>query len=169
MKIKHAITAICVAMFSFCATAQNCQYEKEFTDDNTGKKVKITVQVVLARLNNNPLYFKAQSIGDDRRFLKMRYYKYNDFYFRDDREVILFLTNGEQVVLNPRVNPNESKESKLQTISSMVIYPLTEEQFSKLRNHPVKNFRYYVATGFVDLPIKDNKQDQLMKILKCID
>lgn len=51
-----------------------CQYEKNVIDAITESQIKITQPVTVAKLNNNPLYFKAQSIGSKYRFLKMRYY-----------------------------------------------------------------------------------------------
>jgi hypothetical protein len=149
--------------------AQDCQYEKNEIDAVTEVPVKLTVPVVLTRLNNNPLYFKAQSIGS-LRFLKMRYYKYNDFYIQEDREIAFKLSNGEEVVLYPRVVPVDTTAmDDFITISSLLVYRLNNDQFEKLKNYPVTSFRYYVVSGFIDVDIKTSRQTRLIEILKCIE
>ena len=76
-KIRFAIAAAVLLVGAQAVSAQSCQFEKNAIDAITETQVKVTQPVTVAKLNNNPLYFKAQSIGSKYRFLKMRYYKYN--------------------------------------------------------------------------------------------
>lgn len=146
-----------------------CQYEKNVIDAITESQIKITQPVTVAKLNNNPLYFKAQSIGSKYRFLKMRYYKYNGFSINESREISLRLTNNEEIVIYPRHAAGDTIKSNVETVSSMLIYPINAEQYEKLKRYPVKIFKYFVTTGFIEVPIKENKQTKIMDILNCID
>jgi hypothetical protein len=51
----------------------------------------------------------------------------------------------------------------------MLIYPISAEQYEKLKRYPVTTFKYFVTTGFIEVPIKENKQTKIMGILNCID
>jgi hypothetical protein len=169
---KKVILVFCLFitwLFPNHLKSQDCEYEKNEIDAVTEVNIKLTIPVVLARLNNNPLYFKAQSIGKHK-FLKMRYYKYNDFYIQEDREIAFKLTNGEEVTLFPRPTPVDTTSmSDFVTISSLLIYRLDADQFEKLKTYPVTTFKYYLVSGFIEMDIKDSRQIRLMEILKCIE
>lgn len=172
MHTMHKFLMAFIFAFLLGGTVQvysQCQYEKNAIDAITESQIKITHPVTIAKLNNNPLYFKAQSIGSKYRFLKMRYYKYNGFSINEAREISLRLTNNEEIVIYPRHAAGDTIKTNVETVSSMLIYPINAEQYEKLRRYPVKTFKYFVATGFVEVPIKENKQTKIMDILNCID
>ena len=166
--ILRVVLATVMSVGSCCVNAQ-CQFEKNVVDAITENQIKVTQPVALAKLNNNPLYFKAQSIGSKYRFLKMRYYKYNEFSINEDREISLRLTNNEEIVVYPRHSASDTVKTNVETVSALLIYPINAEQYEKLKRYPVKTFKYFVATGFIDVPIKENKQTKIMEILNCID
>lgn len=169
-KVKNVLV-VAVAVVLSCTTiaAQNCNYEKNIIDPITETPVKITQPITLAKLNNNPLYFKAQSIGIKYRFLKMRYYRYNGFSINEEREIAFRLNTDEEIVLHPRRTAADTIKSNVEKVSSMLVYPITAEQYEKLRRYPVTVFKYYITTGFVEIPIKENRQTKIIDILNCID
>jgi hypothetical protein len=165
------ISFICLSIWlpSNKLMSQDCEYEKNEIDAVTEVQIKLTVPVVLTRLNNNPLYFKAQSIGTYK-FLKMRYYKYNDFYIQEDREIAFKLSNGEEVTLFPRPMPVDTTSmNDFVTTSSLLVYKLSSEQYEKLKSYPVTIFKYYLTSGFIEVDIKESRQTRLIEILKCIE
>ncbi len=168
-RIYKVIVAAAFAIGTQAVSAQNCQFEKNAIDAITETQVKVTQPVTVAKLNNNPLYFKAQSIGSKYRFLKMRYYKYNNFSIDESREISLRLTNNEEIVIYPRHAAGDTIRSTVESSSAMLIYPINAEQYEKLKRYPVKTFKYFVTTGFIEVPIKENKQTKIMGILNCID
>lgn len=152
----------------FGADAQ-CQFEKNVIDAITENQIKVTQPVTLTKLNNNPLYFKAQSIGSKYRFLKMRYYKYNDFSINETREISFRLTTNEEIVVYPRHAAGDTIKTNVETVSAMLVYSISAEQYEKLRRYPVKTFKYFVSTGFIEVPVKEKQQTKIMDILNCID
>ena len=168
-KIRFAIAAAVLLVGTQVVNAQSCQFEKNAIDAITETQVKVTQPVTVAKLNNNPLYFKAQSIGSKYRFLKMRYYKYNNFSIDESREISLRLTTNEEIVIYPRHAAGDTIRSTVESSSAMLIYPISAEQYEKLKRHPVTTFKYFVTTGFIEVPIKENKQTKIMGILNCID
>lgn len=168
-KFRFAIAAAVLLVGAQAVSAQSCQFEKNAIDAITETQVKVTQPVTVAKLNNNPLYFKAQSIGSKYRFLKMRYYKYNNFSIDESREISLRLTTNEEIVIYPRHAAGDTIRSTVESSSAMLIYPISAEQYEKLKRYPVTTFKYFVTTGFVEVPIKENKQTKIMGILNCID
>ncbi|MBR4620835.1 MAG: hypothetical protein IKO46_07605 [Salinivirgaceae bacterium] len=168
-KIRFAIAAVVLLVGTQAVNAQSCQFEKNAIDAITETQVKVTQPVTVAKLNNNPLYFKAQSIGSKYRFLKMRYYKYNNFSIDESREISLRLTTNEEIVIYPRHAAGDTIRSTVESSSAMLIYPISAEQYEKLKRYPVTTFKYFVTTGFIEVPIKENKQTKIMGILNCID
>ena len=173
MHISRKICLVMSVMALLAVTqkvnAQSCQFEKNSIDAITESSIKVTQPVTVAKLNNNPLYFKAQSIGSKYRFLKMRYYKYNNFSIDESREISLRLTTNEEIVIYPRHAAGDTIRSTVESSSAMLIYPISAEQYEKLKRYPVTTFKYFVSTGFIEVPIKENKQDKIMGILNCID
>ena len=168
-KIRFAIAAAVLLVGAQAVSAQSCQFEKNAIDAITETQVKVTQPVTVAKLNNNPLYFKAQSIGSKYRFLKMRYYKYNNFSIDESREISLRLTTNEEIVIYPRHAAGDTIRSTVESSSAMLIYPISAEQYEKLKRYPVTTFKYFVTTGFIEVPIKEKQQAKIMDILNCID
>ena len=168
-RIYKVIVAVTFAIGAQAVSAQSCQFEKNAIDAITETQVKVTQPVTVAKLNNNPLYFKAQSVGSKYRFLKMRYYKYNNFSIDESREISLRLTTNEEIVIYPRHAAGDTIRSTVESSSAMLIYPISAEQYEKLKRYPVTTFKYFVSTGFIEVPIKENKQTKIMGILNCID
>ena len=94
--------------------AQSCHYEKNVIDALTEVPVRVTQPVTIGKLNNNPLYFKAQSVGIRYRFLKMKYYRYEGFSINEQREIAFRLSTNEEIVIQPRINPADTVEHEYQ-------------------------------------------------------
>lgn len=148
---------------------KKCKYEENEIDALTELKILRTIPVSICRVNGQPLYFKAQSIGD-RKYLKLRYYRYNGFKIRDNTDLIFTLPNKSIVTLHPRVVKKDTtrQESSFMTVSSMIIYRLTAEQYKTLTTYPVTSVKYFVNTGFITKSIKEKRQNRIQKILKCV-
>jgi len=154
---------------SFNAFGQKCNYEKNEMDALTELMVKRTQPILLTRINGQPLYAKAQSIGPNK-YLKLLFYTFNDFSFQEDREVGFVLSNKEELMLYPRVMPVDStKMDDITTVNSLLIYKLTDNQYEKLTQYPVLKFKYFLATGFVEEPIKSSNQGIVIEILRCVE
>lgn len=159
-----------IALFiSSSLYSQKCSYEKNEIDALTELPVKRTTPELLCRISGQPLYAKGQSIGDNK-YLKLLFYTFNNFTFQEDREVGFILSNNEELMVYPRHMPVDSaKMDQLTNVNSLLVYKLTSEQFELLKVYPVKKFKYFVATGFIEEPITSKKQNAVINVLKCIE
>lgn len=149
--------------------AQKCQFEKNEVDGLTEMTIKRTTQQLLLRVNNDPVYFKAQCIGNNR-YLKMYYFTHGNFSFREEREIKLVTTLKHEVVLFPReATTDNSKVKDLYNVRSMIVYKLSAEQYQLLTENGILTFKYFVATGWNEKSIKPAKQGTLQKILRCVE
>jgi hypothetical protein len=166
---------LAVLVFMFCAVvslplmAQKCNFEKNEIDALTELVVKRTPPELLVRIKGQPLYAKAQCIGTHK-YLKLLFYKYNDFTFREQREVGFVLSNEEEVILYPRQMPADStKMDQLVEANSLLIYKLNDDQYQNLLQYPIVKFKYYLVSGFVEVPVKSSKQGKVMDVLRCLE
>lgn len=149
--------------------AQKCNYEKNEVDALTELTIKRTEPEFLCRISGQPLYAKAQCIGKNK-YLKLVFYRFNDFMFDEDREVSFILSNHDELIVYPRAMPVDSaKMDDLTNVNSLLIYKLTEEQYKTLTVYPVTKFRYFVSTGFVEVPITSKRQHAVIDVLKCVE
>ena len=164
---------ILIIIFLFVSVSvfsqKKCKYEKNEIDALTELRIVRTLPVSICRVNGQPFYFKAQAIGD-RKYLKLKYFRYNSFKIKDNTDLIFSLSNNSTVTLTPRKVKRDTtvQESNFMTVSSMIIYRLTDGQYKKLIKYPITDVKYFVTTGFITKSIKGNQQDKIQKILRCI-
>lgn len=165
---KLGLSIIFMIIFSG-VSAQKCNYEKNEIDALTELVVKRTEPQLLCRINGQPLFAKAQCIGTNK-YLKLVFYKFNDYSFQEDREVGFRLSNNEELLIYPRVMPvDSSKMDDLANVNSLLVYKLTSEQYEQLKIYPVKKFKYFVTSGFIEETIAEKRQHTIINVLKCID
>ena len=167
--ISYLIFFFIVTSFSVKVKAQKCGFEKNEIDALTELVVKRTAPSMLLRIEGQPLYVKAQCIGTNK-YLKIVFYRYNDFSFQENREVGFLLSNKEDLLLYPRqMSVDSAKMDNVINVSSLLIYKLSDNQYQKLTQFPVIKFKYYLTTGFVEVPIKTKKQGKVMEVLRCVE
>jgi len=166
---KYLIITFLLFLAFYSSFAQKCQYERDEIDGITNAVVKITIPEVLCRLNNQPLYVKAQCIGV-MKYLKIRYYRNSDFYIVENKEISFTLLNDEVVTLFPRPMPVDSSNTDgFVTVSSLLVYKLDADQYKKLSTNPITKFKYYLSSGFVEEEIKGSRQNRIMELLRCVE
>lgn len=169
---KTTLAVLLVILFTVVclpSVAQKCNFEKNEIDALTELLVKRTGPTLLLRINGQPLYAKAQCIGTHK-YLKLLFYKYNDFTFQEQREVGFVLSNQEEVLLYPRQMPVDStKMDQIVDANSLLIYKLTDQQYQNLMQYPIVKFKYYLVSGFVEVPVKSSKQGKVMEVLRCLE
>ena len=149
--------------------AQKCNYEKNEIDALTEFAVKRTAPEMLLRISGQPLYVKAQCIGPNK-YLKIVFLKYNEFSFKEDREIGLILSNNQELVLYPRLSSVDStKMDDGANATSLLIYKLSGDQYQTLTQTSVTKFKYFVSEGFIEGTIKSSKQNKIMEVLKCVE
>lgn len=171
INFKIILFFICYLFFSSQQTiqAQKCNLEKDEIDALTELAVKRTAPEMLLRINGQPLYVKAQCIGSNK-YLKILFLKYNDFSFKEDREVGIIMSDNEELILYPRQRSvDSSKIDDRRNATSLLIYKLSDMQYKILTQNSVVKFKYFVGTGFVEESIKSSNQDKIMKVLKCVE
>lgn len=162
------ILLITLSSFSICK-AQKCKLEKNEVDALTELAIKRTSQELVMRINNEPIYFKAQSIGNNK-YLKLIYFTYGNFTFNEEREIRLITTLNDEVTLFPRITPKDTtKTDDLYNVRSILIYKLSSDQYATLTANGITGFKYFVTTGWVEQHIKASKQGTLQHILKCVE
>ncbi|MBE9469024.1 MAG: hypothetical protein IMY72_11995 [Bacteroidetes bacterium] len=167
---KNSLIIILIFISISAFSQKKCKYEKNAIDALTELRIIRTVPVSICRVNGQPFYFKAQTIGD-RKYLKLKYFRYNDFKIKDNTELTFTLSNYTNITLTPRKVKKDTteQESNFMTVSSMIIYQLTDEQYKTLIKYPITSVKYFIDTGFITKSIKENKQNKIQKILKCIE
>ncbi|MCK5822884.1 MAG: hypothetical protein KAG95_02710 [Bacteroidales bacterium] len=169
--IKNTFIIILFFISTFAFSQKKCKYEKNEIDALTDLRIIRTIPVSICRVNGQPFYFKAQTIGN-RKYLKLKYFRYNNYKIKDNSELIFTLPNYRTVTLKPRtVKKDTTKEenSNFMSVSSMIIYRLTNEQYKTLVENPVTNVKYFIDVGFINKAIKENKQNKIQDILKCVE
>ncbi|RLD63781.1 MAG: hypothetical protein DRJ01_02820 [Bacteroidetes bacterium] len=168
--IKNTLIIILFLFSSSAFSQKKCKYEKNEIDALTELRIIRTIPVSICRVNGQPFYFKAQAIGN-RKYLKLKYFRYNNFKIKDNSELIFTLPNYKTVTLTPRKikkDTTKEQESNFMSVSSMIIYRLTDEQYNTLVKYPVTNVKYFIDIGFINKAIKENKQNKIQEILKCV-
>ncbi len=173
LKFRHPIPFTLLLMFFLGASTltfgQKCKLEKDEIDAITEKVIKRTESEVLLRLNNSPVYVKAQCIGEYK-YLKIKYIKYNEFYILDDREIAFKLPSNEEVILYPRPLPQDTAQTdEMLGVTALLIYKLSPEQYQILTTNPVVEFKYYITTGWMSEEISTNKQNVIKDLLRCVE
>lgn len=168
-RYKILILVITLTCLHSISNAQKCRLEKNDVDALTEMVIKRTAQELLLRINNEPVYFKAQCIGPNK-YLKLSYYTHGNFSFNEEREIKLITTLNDEIVLHPRVAPKDtSKTDDLYNVRSLIVYKLSQEQHTKLKANGVIAFKYFVTTGWVERNIKTSKQSTIQELLICVD
>ena len=148
--------------------SQDCQYEKNEIDETTLLPVKRTTFVSLCKVNRSPFECKAHSIGNNK-YLKIRYYRYNDFYIPADQPLIFIMEDSSGISLTAIQPRRDSTNlSSMMTVSSLLVYELSEETFEMLTSQPVIMIRYYQDNEYISVEVKDKSRLLLKQILDCI-
>ena len=149
--------------------SQKCNYEKDKIDESTQLVIKRTAPLTLCKVNGHPFIFKSQQIGD-RKYLKLRYYKYNNFSITEGSKFIFYFYNNKLMLypLDFAIKQN-SNQNGFSTISSMIVYELKKEDFETLLNNPVRMIAVYTKTGIIKQEIKSKQQNNIQHMLECIN
>jgi hypothetical protein len=168
MKIKKIIISSIVLLLLNNTYAQKCRYEVDQIDSKTEMLIKRTEPVEIARVNNQPLLMKAQCIGENK-YLKVRYYRYNGFEIRDSEIFEIIFADRSSIKLQPRELPKKKSSGDFVTVSSLLIFDLTRDQYKQLLDKPVIELKYYVeGGGYVREEVRKRFQSDLQHIMQCI-
>ena len=157
-------------IISLSTYAQKCNYEKDKIDENTQFLIRRTTPITLCKVNGHPFIFKSQQIGE-RKYLKLRYYRYNNFSIIEGSKFIFYFENGNKLMINPleiKKKPN-TNQNGLTTISSMIVYQLDNNNFNALLNNQIKMIAVYTNTGITKVDIKSKQQNDIQHLLNCIN
>lgn len=167
--IKYLVSFLILTFIFQNISAQKCNYEKNEIDGLLEIPIKRTSPQMLVRIDNQPFYVKAQCIGDNK-YLKLIYYKYNDFAIKDDREIGLILPSMDEITLFPRIMPVDTADNQdIIDMTTLMVYKLSTDQYETLKNVPVIKFKYFVDGGFIEKDIKTSKQPIIMQHLSCVE
>lgn len=163
------LTSLVLLFFSVICLAQNCKLEIDDIDPRTKLRVVRTEFEQLERVNNNPFLIKAQAVGDQR-FIKIRYYRYNNFEIKPGSEMEFMLSDNSTVKLKPFISPGDTmpEQNSFMTVSSMIIFPLEQADFEKLSTYDLVKFKYYIEQGYLYTEVKEKRQSVLRDLLQCI-
>lgn len=168
MNTLKIIFSIVVVLFLHTANAQKCRYEIDQLDSKTEMQIKRTEPVEITRVNNQPLLMKAQCIGENK-YLKVRYYKYNGFEIRDSEIFEIIFTDRSSIKLQPRKLPKKKSSGGFVTVSSLLIFDLSRDQYKQLLDKPVLELKYFVeGGGYVREEVRKRFQSDLQHIMQCV-
>lgn len=154
----------------FLSMGQKCNYEKDKIDENTNLIIKRTSSVTLCKVNGQPFSFKSQQIGD-RKYLKLRYFKYNNFSIIEGSKLIFYTLNNDKIMIEPleiKKKPNTSNNG-FSTTSSLIVFQLEKDEFNFLLENPVIEIGFYSNTGIMKKEIKSKQQSDIQYLLECIN
>lgn len=150
------------------AAAQRCNLDLDQRDPVTGAILKRTLDTIMGKLNGQPFYFKAQRIGD-KRYLKMRYYRYGDFEISDSQPLQLVLLDGRQIGITPRDMPASQNEGSVTAVSSMLLFELPADVVKSLTSVPVRAIMFRTADGGDGaVEIRERFRGVIGLLLNCI-
>lgn len=148
--------------------AQNCTYDVNLIDPSTGATVKRTTDLAIGKINRQPFYIKAQCIGNNK-YLKIRYYCYDDFYISDKECMKFTFVDGTCVELTPRPIDGESESVNISKISTMLIYPVNDRQLNQIIAQPIERIDIQTIQGDIEgFEIKERQQTVIKQMLDCV-
>jgi hypothetical protein len=165
--LKYIILLLSLLFINY-VNAQKCKYEIDQLDAKTELQIKRTEPIELVRVNNQPLLMKAQCIGE-KKYLKVRYYQYNGFEIRDSEIFEIIFSDRSSVKLKPRKLPKKKATGGFVTVSSLLIFDLTNKEYKQLLENPVIEIKYYVEEGgYIRKEVRKRFQTDLQHIMKCV-
>ncbi len=166
----YTLITIGLLLITASINAQNCVLEVNQVDPITGVVVKRTEDLTVGRLNGQPLYFKAQCIGE-RKYLKMRYFRYGNFTVSDKLPIIFTFSDNSTLQLMPRPLPESQQgSSTITSVSSMLIYDISPEQYNIIKKLPITSIAIKTEKGDdIDTDIRERFRYVIQNILNCVD
>ncbi len=168
MKNYIAVLLLFFSLAGANLNAQKCRYEKETLDAKTEMEIKRTEPVEITRVNDQPFYVKAQCIGKHK-YLKVRYYLYNGFKIRESEPLEIIFLDDTSVKLKAREMPEKRNTGGFRTVSSLLIYNLTKDQYKQLLEKPAVQIKYFIeGGGYIRKDIRSRYQHDIQHIMKCV-
>ena len=168
--MNNLFAIILFLLIPVLSQGQRCNYEKDKVDEETKMVIRRTAPVTLCKLNGHPFIFKSQQIGD-RKYLKLRYYRYNNFSIIEGSKFIFYFDNGDKLMIEPleiKKAPNAGQNG-FATVSSLLVYQLEKDDFNALLNNPVTQIGVYTNTGLTKQEVKQKQQNEIQYLLECIN
>ena len=165
----NKILLVLLILLPIISLSQKCNYEKDKIDENSNLIVKRTSSVTLCKVNNYPFNIKSQQIGE-RKYLKLRYFKYNNFSITEGSKLIFYTENNGKIMIDPLEIKKKKTESSagFATTSSLIVFQLTNDEFNFLIDYPIIEIGFYSNTGITKKEIKAKQQNVIQNLLKCI-
>jgi len=148
--------------------AQKCRYGKIEIDAVTEMVVKRTEPVEVTEVNDQPLFMKAQCIGENK-YLKVRYYRYNSFTINASEPFEIIFNDQTSVKLQARDMPEAESSGGFMKVSSLLIFNLSKEQYQMLLDKPAVQIKYFIdGGGYIRKDIRKRYQGDIQYIMRCI-
>lgn len=168
MRIFHFTFLLIITFGTSFSYAQKCRYEKNELDAVTELVVKRTEPVEVTEVNDHPLFMKGQCIGK-RKYLKVRYYRYNSFEIDGSHPFEIIFDDQTSVKLEAREMPEGESTSGFMKVSSLLIFNLTDDQYQKLLDKPAVQIKYFIKEGgYIRKDIRKRFRDNIQHIMNCI-
>lgn len=168
MNSLQFIISVSIVLIFNSANAQKCRYDIDHLDAKTEMQIKRTEPIEIARINNQPLLMKAQCIGPNK-YLKVRYYRYNGFEIRDTEIFEIIFTDRTSVKLKPRKLPKKKSTGGFVTVSSLLIFDLSKDEYKQLIDKPVAEIKYFVeGGGYIREDVRKRYQHDIQHIMTCV-
>ena len=167
--MKNSILLILVVIASKFTYAQNCKYEKNETDNFTGKSIKMTSKSVVFAdpfdPQNKSMFFRFNEV-DSINFLSVSNWYTSIISVKKMDNLMIKFTSGEILKL-------ESLEYKVATPYSSkwhidIDYSLTKENLKKIQENLISEVRIYTNSGYVDYVVKEKNASKIMSSSNCI-
>ncbi|MDD2562928.1 MAG: hypothetical protein PHU27_01760 [Salinivirgaceae bacterium] len=150
--------------------SQKCNLEVNQVDPVTNAVIKRTADESVGRLNGQPLYFKAQCIGE-KKYLKMRYYRYGDFTISEETPLIITFLDESTLEIMPRKSRrSQSADETLTSVSSLMIFDIDKNQYTTISKQPIKQITVQTETNeTIVTDIRERFRLVLQEILNCVE
>lgn len=160
-----------IILFSFFWSLNShaqCSLEVNQVDPVTNMVVKRTIDYSVGKLFGQPVYFKAQSIGE-KRYLKIRYFMYRDLEISDELPLRFIFVDESYLDVQPRKAQNRSKEGNINVVSAMILYDISNEQAKQLIEKNVKRVELKTTTGDpLEIDVRERFRNTFSIILQCV-
>jgi len=150
------------------AAQEKCQLEVNQVDPITNMVVKRTIDYSIGKLFGQPLYFKAQCIGE-KKYLKMRYFLYGNVEISDEEPIRLIFLDDSFLEIKPRKMPQRNSEGSLTTVSAMLIYDLDNNQARQLTSNRVKKIELRATNGeSFEVEVRERFREYFIQMVQCV-
>lgn len=166
---------IVLSLLTGCVSfAQDCDYKRNEVDEFTKKTILETKEEALAISGMGMGFSCTYNLLkiDGIRYLKLHVYSPKIFTLKQGSNIMLKTDKENPITLTfpETVIADHSYNSSIKTThwSGIVLIPISDDAYNRMRNENISKLRVYTADGYIDDDVKAKHDKKIKKALTCI-